>query len=249
MKDRERFDWARRKIIGTQRDRKGIGTLSEKTVHAILKLYYSPDVEMHEIPIKGSVADIFTGTEVIEIQTGNFDKLRAKLDKFLELYPVTIVYPIPHEKWLIWVDEETGEFSKKRKSPLKGSAYMAFRELYKIKSYLTHENLRLKLILMNVEEYRLLNGWSQDKKKGSTRFDRLPVELVEEIEIDCPKDYLQLIPYDVPEPFSVKEFSKIMHINQRLAQIALHIFGYVGVVERVGKKGNAFLYRIAETYN
>ena len=54
MTDKERFDWARDKIVGTVRERQGIGTLSEKTVHAVLKNYYAPDEDMHEIPIEGS---------------------------------------------------------------------------------------------------------------------------------------------------------------------------------------------------
>ena len=29
--------------------RQGIGTLSEKTVHAVMKNYYAPDTDMHEI--------------------------------------------------------------------------------------------------------------------------------------------------------------------------------------------------------
>ena len=41
--------------------RQGIGTLSEKTVHAVMKNYYAPDTDMHEIPIENFVADIFTG--------------------------------------------------------------------------------------------------------------------------------------------------------------------------------------------
>lgn len=45
--------------------------------------------------------------------------MRRKLDAFLKIYPVTIVYPIPHVKWLSWIDEESGEMSPKRKSPKK----------------------------------------------------------------------------------------------------------------------------------
>ena len=36
--------------------RQGIGTLSEKTVHAVMKNYYAPDTDMHEIPIENFVA-------------------------------------------------------------------------------------------------------------------------------------------------------------------------------------------------
>ena len=121
-----RFTAAKERIIGKNRERNGIGTLSEKTVHAVLKNYYAPDETQHEIPVEGCVADIFNGKEIIEIQTRSFDRMRPKLERFLPLYPVTIVYPIPYCKHVFWIDEETGEISGGRKSPLKGSPYLAF---------------------------------------------------------------------------------------------------------------------------
>ena len=161
------FEAAKKKIIGIDRQRLGIGTYGEKTVHAILKNYYEPDEDRQEIPIENYVADIYANGEIIEIQTRQFNRMRDKLTAFLPLYPVTIVYPIPREKWLIWIDEESGELSQKRKSPKKGNPYQAFPELYKIKMFLRDPNLRLKLVLLDMEEYKLLNGWSRDKKKGA----------------------------------------------------------------------------------
>ena len=245
MSNQDRFEEAKNKIIGIDRQRLGIGTLSEKTVHAILKNYYEPDEDRQEIPIENYVADIYADGEIIEIQTRQFNKLRDKLKAFLPLYPVTIVYPIPREKWLIWIDEESGELSTKRKSPKKGNAYMIFSELYKIKMFLKDENLRIRPVLMDMEEYRLLNGWSRDKKKGSSRFDRIPTELVEEVEISCLQDYMQFVPYDLPEQFTTKDFAKAAHITTSLAQTTLNILFHVGVVERVGKQGHAYLYEVA----
>lgn len=245
MSSQDRFEEAKKKVIGIDRQRLGIGTLSEKTVHAILKNYYEPDEDRQEIPIENYVADIYTEGEIIEIQTRQFNKLRDKLKAFLPLYPVTIVYPIPREKWLIWIDEESGELSKKRKSPKKGNAYMIFPELYKIKMFLKEENLRIRPVLLDMEEYRLLNGWSQDKKKGSTRFDRIPTRLVEEVEINRLEDYMQFVPYELPSRFTAKGFAKAAHITTALAQTTLNILFHVGMVERVGKQGNAYLYEVA----
>jgi hypothetical protein len=239
------FEQAKREVIGVERERLGIGTLSEKTVHAILKRYYAPDEDMHEIPIENYVADIFTGSEIIEIQTRQFNKLRNKLSVFLPLYPVTLVYPVPREKWLIWIDEESGELSEPRKSPVKGNPYMIFPELYKIKMYLKHPNLRLKVVLMDMEEYRLLNGWSQDKKKGSCRYDRIPSKLVEEVSIEGVKDYMLFVPYELEE-FTSGEFAKAAHIRKELAQTVLNILTYVECVERIGKRGQSILYRVKE---
>ncbi len=246
MIDNKAFEAAKEKIIGVDRQRLGIGTLSEKTVHAILKNYYEPDEDHQEIPIENYVADIYHEGSIMEVQTRSFNAMRNKLRAFLPLYPVTIIYPIPREKWLIWIDEETGQLSNKRKSPLKGNGYTVFPELYKIKMFLKDPNLRFKLVLLDMEEYRLLNGWSKDKKKGSSRFDRIPTQLVEEIDIECLQDYMQFVPYDLPEEFTVKEFAKGAHIPARRAQVVVHILAYVGVIEQIGKKGNAYLYQVRE---
>lgn len=246
MLNAEDFEAAKRKIIGVDRQRFGIGTLSEKTVHAILKNYYEPDEDRQEIPIENYVADIYADGEIIEIQTRQFDRMRGKLSAFLPLYPVTIVYPIPREKWIVWIDEESGELSKKRKSPMKGNPYTAFPELYKIKMFLKDPNLRLKLVLMDVEEYKLLNGWSKDKKRGASRHDRIPTELVEEVEINCLKDYMQFVPYELEEEFTSKEFAKAAHIHVSLAQIVLNILYHVGTVTRVGKRGSMYLYAVLD---
>ena len=75
---RERFEYALEQVVGKTHIRDGIGTLSEKTVHAVLKYYYEPDSSHHEIPLEKSVADVFTGAEVIEIQTKRIVSFKAK---------------------------------------------------------------------------------------------------------------------------------------------------------------------------
>lgn len=246
MPDKKAFEEAKRKIIGTDRQRLGIGTLSEKTVHAILKNYYEPDEDRQEIPIGNYVADIFAGGEIIEIQTRQFDKLRGKLSAFLPLYPVTIVYPIPREKWIIWINEETGELSGKRKSPLKGSPYTVFPELYKIKSFLKDPHLRFKLVLLDMEEYKLLNGRGKNRKIRASRYDRIPTELVQELETERPEDFLQFVPPELEEPFTTKDFAKAARISQPLAQVTLNILYHMEAVARVGKKGNLYLYEAGD---
>ena len=230
------------KIIDSKRADNGIGTLGEKTVHAILKNYLVTDVSCHEIKVGSFYADIVNENGIIEIQTRSFDKLRKKLELFLKTSPVTIVYPIPYTKWLRWVNEETGEISPPRKSPKTGTPYMIFPELYKIKNYLLHPNLHLHIILMNLEEYRFLNGWSKDKKKGSSRCDRIPTELVEEIIIQNSIEYDKLIPNTLPQTFTSKDYKKASGLQLNSAVTALNILYYVGAVKRIGKSGRAYLY-------
>lgn len=237
------FQQACEKIIHQERLQNGIGTLQEKTVHAVLKNFYEPDPLHQEIPVENFVADILRDNEIIEIQTRGFDKLRRKLDTFLLYYPVTIVYPIIHTKWLYWIDEETGEVTKKRKSPKRGTLYDAIPELYKIKPYLSNHHLHLCLVLIDAEEYRLLNGWSRDRKKGSTRYDRIPTKLVDEHYIGCLSDYQCLIPDGLEPDYTSKDFATAAHIPLGYAQTALTILHYIGLVERTGKRGRSYTYR------
>lgn len=243
--DRKAFDAAVDKIVRQERERYGIGTLAEKTVHAVVKHYMEPNEDYHEVPLEGFVADIFREDAVIEIQTAHFNVLRRKLDKFLPLYPVTIVYPIPATKWVIWVDPETGEELSRRKSPKKGSPYQAFLELYKIKSYLGHPNLRIQFLLIDMEETKLLDGWSRDKKRGATKQDRIPLELVDEMLLERVEDYRMMIPVEL-SGFTTREYAKTTKIPLSHAQTALNIFHSLELVERVGKKGNSYIYEVVE---
>lgn len=246
--DRDAFEQAKLKVLLKQNDPHGFGTLKEKTVHAVMKLYYEPDEDYHEVPIEGYIADIYTGERIIEIQNGNFNKLRPKLAAFLPLYPVTVVLPIPHFKWLIWMDEESGELSKKHKSPVTGNVFHAFPELYRIKQYLGHPNLSFAFPLIDLDEYRLLNGWSRNKKRGSSRYDRMPLALSDEVWIERTEDFMQLVPYELADTFTVKEFAQAAGIHRELAGSALPLLTHMHILERAGKRGREYLYEVAAQY-
>ena len=246
MLDNRRLESIRDDVFKSVHGQMGIGTLKEKTVHMVLKKYYEDDIDYHEVAIDKYVADICRDNNIIEIQTGNFNKMRDKLEVFLKDYSVTIVYPIPCQKWLNWLDKDSLEVKSRRKSPKKGTPYQAFYELYKIKNYLKHPNLHLKIVMLDVEEYRLLNGWSEDKKRGSVRYDRIPLRIDQEIDIDDIKDYMQLIPYDLPEEFLAKDYAKVAKLTPRKASAALNILSYLNLIQKIGKKRNAFVYQVVE---
>lgn len=246
--DQDAFEQAKLKVLLKQNDPHGFGTLREKTVHAVMKLYYEPNEDYHEVPIEGYIADIYTGERIIEIQNGNFNKLRPKLGVFLPLYPVTVVLPIPHHKWIIWMDEESGELSKRNKSPVTGNVYHAFSELYKIKQYLGHPNLSFAFPLLDMDEYRLLNGWSKNKKRGSSRYDRMPLALFDEVIIERVEDFVRLVPYELEDAFTVKDFAKISGIHRDLASVTIPLLTHMGLLMRVGKRGREYLYEVVEEY-
>lgn len=244
--DKEAFERAKLKVLLKQNDPHGFGTLQEKTVHAVMKLYYEPNEDFHEVPIEGYIADIYTGNRIIEIQNGNFGKLKPKLAAFLPLYPVTVAYPIPHLKWVLWMDEKTGELSKKNRSPITGNAYHAFAELYRIKAFLKDPNLSFSFPLIDIDEYRLLNGWSRNRKRGSTRYDRMPIALFDEIRIERREDFMQFVPADIAEPFTVTEFAKAAGIRRDLAADCVPLLLYLEILRRAGKRGREYLYEVEE---
>ena len=245
--EQKRFHEICQQVIHDKITREGIGTLGEKTLHAVLKKYFEPMEEYHEIKVGRYVADILHGADIIEVQTKQFNKLRSKLKAFLPQYDVTVVHPILVRKWIYWIEPETGEISGGRRSPRKRSKYDIFVELYKIKEALSNPNFHLCLVLLEAEEYRMLNGWSKDKKKGSVCSDRLPKELIDLIYVNDREDYQQFLPQGLEAGYSSKEFAKAAGISVSLAQVTLNVLYELKVVKRIGKKGNAFLYKSAMT--
>ena len=243
--NRQAFLNACDKIVGNKRDRKGIGTLSEKTMHAVLKEYYQPFSDSQEVRIGNFVADIVSETGIIEIQTRAFYRLIKKLDCFLEFCDVTVVTALPAVKYLSWLDPETGEFTNRRKSPHRATIYDAIHELYSIKYTLDNPRMHLRLLLLEVEDIRYLNGWSKNRKRGSSRCDRIPIDIIDEVEFNCPDDYRKFIPENLPEIFTSDDFAKCANISLNTAQTTLNILSYLELVDKVARSGKAFLYKVS----
>jgi len=240
--DKALFSEACQRMIGARQGQNGIGTLQEKTIHSVLKYYYAPNPAYHEVRIGSYVADICVDGEIFEVQTRNFNTMRDKLAFFLQEHDVTIIYPVPHTKWLSWLDLESGELTPKRKSPKTGTYYQIFRELYRIKMFLNHPRLHFIITLIEVEETRYLNGWSYNKKRGSSRMDGIPVDIYDELRIDTMADYAKLLPDTLPAQFTTKDYARCAHIRQPLATTGLNVLLETHTVTRVGKVGNAYLY-------
>lgn len=243
-----KFRYACDKIINKERKQNGIGTLGEKTLHAVLKCYFEPHEDNQEIRLGGYVADIVGENGVIEIQTRNFNALRNKLERFLEFCNVTVVFPIAQIKYLSWLDMDTGEIVSKRKSPKTGNIYDSLKELYKIKYTLDNPRMNFCAVMLELEEIRYLNGWSNDKKRGSTRYDRIPINIIDEIYFNCSNDYRIFIPKSLPIEFTSLDFARCAKIKRNIAQLAINILFYLELIEFVGKRGRNKLYKIKDNF-
>ena len=240
--DKERFSEACRALCGAVPRRNRIGVLSEKTLHSVIKRFIEPNEVLQEVKVGGYYADIKNDDGIFEVQTRSFNKLRAKLTSYLETEIVTIVYPIPAVKRLIWIDAQTGELTSPRKSPKRGSYFDAFPELYKLDMLIANESLCVLLLMVDMDEYRYLNGWSADGKKGSTRHERYPIALVDSLLLATKEDYEELIPLELCSPFTSKEFASAAKTRLRIAQTVLTVLTKRGAVQYVGKRGRLNLY-------
>ncbi len=221
----------------------GVGTLNERTLHAMLKLQYEPNAERHEVKVCGYIADIQNEQGIVEIQTRCFEKLVPKLKAFLEQYDVTVVYPIARTKFLAWIDPKTGEVVSRRKSPKIGTVHDVFCELWKIRACLSHPRFHLHLVFCEIEEYRALDGWGKKGKRGSTRRERIPLALLDTVTVDSIEEYQKLLPDGLPSPFTTTDYAKGAHCTQRSAGRAVYTLWQGGLLERIGKRGRAYLYQ------
>ena len=221
----------------------GIGTLGEKSLHATLKYWLDADTAHHEYPLpEGPVADIFDGQRVTEIQTAGFSALRPKLQRLLEHYPVTVVHPVVRQKWVAWTDPATGETGEPHKSPRRGSFTDAGQQLVYILPCLAHPNLTVRLVLLDVEERRLADGWSRDGKRGSHRLERRPLALADTLTLNGPADYGALVPPGLENPFTAAAFGRAARLQGRKLSGTLKVLLETGALRRLSKSGNAWLY-------
>ncbi len=242
-----RFDELCRRALTEEHVRSGIGTLGERTLHAVLKRYLEPDETLHEQKVGRYVADIRRGDEIVEIQTRSFFRMRGKLAAFLKDHRVRIVYPIAQTKYVSWVDPETGETSDRRRSPKKGRMSDVLYELYALRPMLPAGGLSLELIFLDIEEFRLLTGWDRTKKRGATRCERIPTAVRQRVLMEKPEDFRLLVPEELPETFDSAAFARAAHLTRTTAGYGLRTLVTLGVIEVTGKKGNSYLYQRKET--
>ena len=244
--DDVRFQAARSAVLSESVAWDGIGTLSEKSLHKMLKLYLEPNIENHEVAYMGGVVDVKTAEGIFEVQTRGYEKLVPKLRRILPTSPVTVVCPLAHEKYVRWLDRETGEMTERRKSPKRENAFDAFRMLFGIRELITHPNLHVRLVYMQVEDFRALDGWDKTRKRGSNRVERIPTRIIREEVISTPLDYLGYLPETIGTEFTAPELSRAIKRTSRYTFYVLKLLVATGAVREVGKRGRATLYAKAQ---
>lgn len=240
--DTQRFDDAAKAVFESEKSNNGIGTLSEKSMHAVLKRYFEADKSRHEVSICGFIADIANDKEIIEIQTRSLHGMNKKLDAFLENHKVTVVYPVVRTKRIICTDKATGEVKISRSTNRQSSVKWALHEVYHLRNYLANPNFSLCLMYIEADDYRLKVKKSNARKNCIC--DRFPTKLIDELIISRPSDFLQFLPQNLPCPFTTSDVANLGDMPQACAQSLMYFLYNAKLAVRVGKEKNSYLYRL-----
>ena len=185
------FARCRRQVLEESFFQHGIGSLSERESHAILKNFYCPDPSCQEINIGGFVADISDSSGITEIQTRGFGKLRRKLQCFLPNYPgCALCCRLQRCAGSSGSTPQSGELLSRRRCAPAPRCCSSVSRTASLDLLWPADSLRVTLAMLECEEYRLKDGRGPDGKKGAHRSQLLPLRLMEEIELSCPADLL-----------------------------------------------------------
>ena len=224
-----------------------IGTLKENSLHAELKSWFKMSGDKIETPIDGYIIDIVRGELLIEIQTQNFSAIRKKLENLLKRYKVRLIYPIVQKKWIIGLDQNGAQVTRRRLSPKHNSYVNIFEELVWIPHLILNSNLSIEALIVHVEETRLNDGKGSWRRKGWSIVDRKLVNIIDQKIFYESIDYLTLIPKDLRIPFTNFELSKALQKSIGLARKMTYCLRKINILKVIGKKGKAFLYDLSLT--
>jgi hypothetical protein len=216
----------------------GIGLLNEKPLHASLKQWYARPGDRLEVSVDGFVIDIVRDNLLIEIQTRNFASIKSKLTRLVRSHPVRLVYPIVQEKWIVRSATHNGKEAIRRKSPKKGRLEDLFWELVSIPQLLSNPNFSLEVLMISGEELRrnrVRRGWLIEGRRL--------LDVLDQRSFGQSADWLRFLP-DGMESFTTSDLASRMNTDRELAQKMAYCLREARMIELIGKRGRANLYRV-----
>jgi hypothetical protein len=222
-----------------------IGTLAERSLHAALKQWYAQPGDELEVPVSGYVVDIVRGDLLIEIQTGSFAGIKRKLDRLTRSHPVTLVYPVAAEKWIVKLGPDGHTRLDRRRSPQRGSVLALFRELVSLPRLVARDTLTIEVALVALEEVRVRDGRGSWRRGGWSIVDTRLLGVIDRVTLRGVEDYRALLPDNLPDPFTVADLAGALGERRSLAAKIAYCLREMGAITHIGKRGNAYLYCVS----
>lgn len=222
-----------------------IGLLNEKPLHASLKEWYRSEGDRVEVPLGGFVIDLVCDGVLVEIQTRGFSAMRNKLDRLLDDHEMRLVHPIASEKWIVKLNDEGAETSRRR-SPKRGIAADVCAELVSFPSLLSHPNFTLEVALIEEEELRRPDDKKGWRRGGFVIEERRLMRVLDTVRLTSPADLVGLLPRDMPDPFTTADIADGLGRTRHLAQEVAYCVRVSGAVQTVGRDKRGILYSMSE---
>ena len=221
-----------------------IGLLNEKPLHASLKQWCAQPGDRFEVAVDGFVIDIVRDDLLLEIQTGNFASIKSKLANLVRLHTIRLIYPIAQEKWIIKLEKDEGSGVNRRKSPKKGRLEDLFWEMVRLPQLASNPNFSLEVLMIKEEEVRRRNGKRNWRRRGWGIEERRLLEVVDQRLFKEPTDWLRFLPESL-ESFTARDLAEAIDIRKELAQKMAYFLRKAKLIELIGRRGRANLYRVA----
>ena len=219
-----------------------IGTLRERSLHAAVKDWYARPGDHSEASVDGYIIDLIRGDLLIEIQTRGFAPLKRKLERLTLQHSVRLVHPIGHEKWIVRVEADGETLIGRRKSPKRGRPEDVFDHLVSFPELVNRDTFVLEVLMIQEEEVRCHDGKGTWRHREWRRTDRRLLEVVDKRRLDAPEDFRAFLPDDLARPFVNRDLMQAADLPLRLAGKLTYCLRKMGVLEVVGKRGNAQLF-------
>ena len=219
-----------------------IGVLREGPLHAAVKAMLAAPGDRLEVPVDRFVIDLIRADgELVEVQTGGFGPLGAKLDALLDKHRFRIVHPIAAERRIVRVDEH-GAVLSIRRSPKSGTVVEVFDKLTAFPSLLTHPNLTIEVLLLGEDHIRAAGPVTVRRRTRDPGQRRLH-EVLARIELHGVDDVVRALPPLPEQPFSTRELASLLRCSTQLAQRTTYCLRAINVIEAAGKRGRTPLHR------
>lgn len=221
----------------------GIGVLREGPLHAAVKELLARPGDRTEVRVGRYVIDLVRADgELVEVQTGGFGPLGAKLDALLDDHRVRIVHPVAGERRIVRVDAH-GEVVSARRSPLRAGTVDLFDKLVSFPSLLAHPNLTIEVLVGREDHIR---GPEPVRVRRRTRDpgERRLIEVLDRVVLGSPADVLVALPELPREPFSTRELAALLGCRIMLAQRTAYCLRLMELIEPAGRRGRTPLHRV-----
>jgi predicted transcriptional regulator len=199
-----------------------------------------------EAKVGGKVVDILTSTgDIVEIQTGNFGKIRDKVRLLSQDRRIRIVHPVIGLRIIVQLDAASGAELSRRKSPKRESYYSIFEELIHFPDLFDSGNLQLEVMLVEVEELRTKDGQGSWRRRFQSILDKRLSTHTGTMVFERKQDLLRLLPQKIHNGFTSSELALETGIPMSLAQKMAYVLKKNGLIKEEGRRKRAYVYSVS----